>query len=187
MGVADVLLGRLADGELVIIDGGSHRKWPAAASRIWPVGGFAHMAGWLCSAASQQWQPGRDRVYPLALGRPECAARHRPRTHLSAASVADELDRQFGRVRPLHHILQLPGAGYFENHLGLAIPQPGSKVNVVEAGQHSGDGRVRHLGGDLAAPHAQIGPDHHRQLHRHEDTVERRCSMDAVRGVTPGY
>jgi hypothetical protein len=47
MGVADVLLGRLADGELVIIDGGSHRKMAGgrlrvygrwAASRIWPAG-----------------------------------------------------------------------------------------------------------------------------------------------------
>ncbi len=35
MGVADVLLGRLADGELVIIDGGSHRKMAGGRLRVY--------------------------------------------------------------------------------------------------------------------------------------------------------
>ena len=35
MGVADVLLGRLDDGELVIIDGGSHREMAGWRLRVY--------------------------------------------------------------------------------------------------------------------------------------------------------
>jgi len=110
----------------------------------------------------------------MAIGRPDRATGQRSRPDLSTASIVDELDRQSGCLRPSYHILQLLQGGYLENHLGLSVPQPGSKVILAEVGEHGSDSSVSHLSSDLAASQAKIGPDDHRQLHFHEDTVRRR-------------
>ena len=87
------------------------------------------------------------------------------------AGVADDLGWQPGGAGLPYHVIQLRAVRHLEHDLGLALLQPGREVGAAQAVQHGGHCRVGDLGGDLAASHAEVRPDHDRQFLRHQDTV----------------
>jgi hypothetical protein len=80
----------------------------------------------------------------------------------------DDLHGQPGSGRSFRDRTQVLLAAGSQHHLRLAVAQPGAKIGRADVRQRGGHGGVRRLRGDLAAPHAQVGPDDQGQLRLHD-------------------
>jgi hypothetical protein len=74
----------------------------------------------------------------------------------------NEFHWQPSRVCPIDDIVKHLGSRCLEQDFRLAIFQPLVTHGAAEASQDSRHGGVRDLGGDLSAPHVEVGPDYER-------------------------